>query len=96
MKVLTLKIEQSFLKSIERAMKKNHYSTKTEFIREALREKLEHLDKEERIKQLSKVYGMGKEKYGNLTDKDLKKSRKKVEKEIKQNQKKLDSLKLSD
>ena len=82
MKVVTLKMEESFLKSIEKAMKKNHYSTKTEFIREALRDKLEQLDKEERIKQLSKVYGAGKEKYAHVKDKDLKRARKKTEKEF--------------
>lgn len=47
MESISLKMEEGFLKAIERAMKNNHYTTKTEFIREAIREKMRKLEEQE-------------------------------------------------
>ena len=44
---ISLKLEKNFSASIKRAMKRHNYSTKTEFIRDALREKLAQLEEQE-------------------------------------------------
>lgn len=38
MENISLKIEGNFLRALEKVMKKHHYSTKTEFIRESIRD----------------------------------------------------------
>lgn len=47
MENVSIKLEKSFLDTIEKIMKNHHYSTKTEFIREALREKIALLEEKE-------------------------------------------------
>ncbi|MDA3836132.1 MAG: ribbon-helix-helix domain-containing protein [Nanoarchaeota archaeon] len=47
MENISLKLEKNFADSIKRAMKNHNYSTKTEFIRAALREKLAQLEEQE-------------------------------------------------
>ncbi len=40
MEPITIKLENEFLKDMEKVMRKNRYATKSEFIREAIREKI--------------------------------------------------------
>jgi len=40
--MITLKLEDKFLKEIDRIAKENHYHNRTEFIRNALRDQLEY------------------------------------------------------
>ena len=47
METISLKLEPGFLREIERIMKKNRYMTKTEFIRESVRDKIRELEKQE-------------------------------------------------
>ena len=47
MENISLKLEKNFAASIKRAMKVHNYSTKTEFIRAALREKMAILEEQE-------------------------------------------------
>jgi metal-responsive CopG/Arc/MetJ family transcriptional regulator len=47
MENISLKLEENFLKAIMAVMKKNNYMTKTEFIREAIREKIRKLEEKE-------------------------------------------------
>ena len=47
MENISIKLEKNFSDSITRAMKRHNYSTKTEFIRSALREKLAKLEERE-------------------------------------------------
>ncbi len=47
MESISLKLEREFLKAIEAVMKKHNYMTKTEFIREAIREKVKKLEEKE-------------------------------------------------
>lgn len=54
MENISLKLEKEFLKIIETVMKKHNYMTKTEFIREAIREKIKVLEGKD-----SSVSGMG-------------------------------------
>ena len=51
MENISLKMEKEFLKVIEVVMKKHNYMTKTEFIREAIREKVKKLEEKEIIKE---------------------------------------------
>jgi len=47
MENVSLKLEQNFLLAIHKIMKKYNYMTKTEFIREALRDKIRRLEEKE-------------------------------------------------
>jgi len=49
MENVSLKLEPNFLLAINKIMKKYHYMTKAEFIREALREKIKMLEENEII-----------------------------------------------
>ena len=49
METISLKMETKLIKDIDRAMKRHRYSTRTEFIRDAIRNKLGALGKEEAI-----------------------------------------------
>ena len=42
-------MEENFLKAIEKVMKRHNYMTKTEFIREAIRDKMRKLEEKEII-----------------------------------------------
>ena len=47
MENVSLKLEKNFLDAIEKVMKKHNYMTKTEFIRESIRDKLRRLEERE-------------------------------------------------
>jgi len=79
MEPVTIRFEDSFLHDIEKVMKKNRYATKTEFIREAVREKIKELEKEEALTRVRKLYGASKRK---TTDEELHKAGEKAIKEI--------------
>jgi metal-responsive CopG/Arc/MetJ family transcriptional regulator len=49
MENISLKMEENFLKAIEKVMKRHNYMTKTEFIREAIRDKMRKLEEKEII-----------------------------------------------
>jgi len=49
-------------------LKRNRYSTRTEFIRDAIREKLSDLEKEELLRSVAKLKGSSKRK---TTDEQL-------------------------
>ena len=44
MENISLKLEKEFRKAMEETMRKHNYMTKTEFIREAIREKMKKLE----------------------------------------------------
>jgi len=44
MENISLKLEKEFRKAMEEVMKKHNYMTKTEFIRESIREKMKILE----------------------------------------------------
>ena len=82
MENLSLKLESPILKQIEKRMVEFNYSTKTEFIREAIRDKLQILDKEaERKKAFNALYnarGVFKDKLKPMTDSEFRKLRTKA------------------
>ena len=47
MENISLKLERNFLNAIIRVMKKHNYVTKTEFVREAVRDKIRMLEERE-------------------------------------------------
>ena len=49
MENVSLKLEKNFLNAIEEVMKKYNYMTKTEFIRESIRDKIRKLEEKEII-----------------------------------------------
>ena len=59
MESITIKVEDNLAKEINRAMK-NGYTTKTEFIREAVRDKLNEIKKEDVLEELKEYFGKAK------------------------------------
>ena len=55
MQTISLKLEKGLAKSIEKTMKENNYATKTEFIREAVREKITKLDREKIFREIEEL-----------------------------------------
>lgn len=49
MENVSLKLEENFLRAVEKVMKKHNFMTKTEFIREAIRDKIRRLEEKEII-----------------------------------------------
>jgi metal-responsive CopG/Arc/MetJ family transcriptional regulator len=68
METISLRLEDEFLQDVERIMKKYRYSTKTEFVRAAIRDKIKELQKEELLKRVSLLAGSSKKK---TTDEQL-------------------------
>ena len=68
MEPVTIKFEEDFIKFIESIMKRHHYATISEFIRDAFREKVKELEKDEMLKSIEKIAGSSKRK---TTDEDL-------------------------
>lgn len=62
MQVISLKMEESLLEEIDSTLAKHRYSTRTEFIRDAIRGKLTTLEKEEAIRKLTAYKGFLKGK----------------------------------
>ena len=62
MEAVSLKLEDTFLRDIEKTMKKFRYTTKTEFIRESIRDKINDLEKEAALLRVNALYGASKRK----------------------------------
>ncbi|MBI2655731.1 ribbon-helix-helix protein, CopG family [Candidatus Woesearchaeota archaeon] len=75
METITIKMEDKLLEEIDQKLEDHRYSTRTEFIRDAIREKLSELEKEEVLKNLAKLKGFSKRK---TTDEQLHIAREKV------------------
>jgi metal-responsive CopG/Arc/MetJ family transcriptional regulator len=68
METISLKMEETLLQEIDRKLMSNRYSTRTEFIRDAIRDKLSDLDKEEMLRRIASLHGSSKRK---TSDEDL-------------------------
>ena len=55
MEIISLKMEDGILQEIDQQLIKHRYSTRTEFIRDAIREKLSELEQQEVLKELAKL-----------------------------------------
>ncbi len=71
MDTISLKLENQILNEIDVKLTKHRYSTRTEFIRDAIREKLSELEKEEILKNIARLRGSSKRK---TTDEQLHKA----------------------
>lgn len=79
METISLKLDKTLLKNIDKNLSKHNFSTRTEFIRTAIRDKLEGLTKEELIKEFLKFKGAS----GKLTtEKEYERIREQAIKEI--------------
>ncbi len=72
MEVISLKLDEQMLKNIDSALKKHNFSTRTEFIRDAIRTRLSRLEKDEVIAKLAAFKGSVKSKT-KLTDEEVRK-----------------------
>jgi len=73
--MITVKLEDMFLKEIDSIVKGQGYQNRTEFIRNALREKVEETKLKEAMMQMAKLKGASKKK---TSDEHLEKIRQKV------------------
>ena len=71
--MITLKLDHQFLRDMDTIVKKQGYHTRTEFIRNALREKLEEARIKEAMVQIAHLKGGSKKK---TSDRQLEKLRK--------------------
>jgi len=79
MEALSLKLDKNMLNNIDVNLKKNNFSTRTEFIRTAIRDKLEDLSKDELVREFMKYKGKAKKK---TTYEENRKTREIVSKEL--------------
>jgi len=70
METISLKLEDQLLKDIDKSFKKYRYSTRTEFIRDAIRSKITRLEKDEIIRKLTALKGSLKGKRKNISDEE--------------------------
>ena len=75
METISLKLENGLLDEIDQKLNKHRYSTRTEFIRDAIREKLSDLEKDELLKAIVKLRGVSKRR---TTEKQLHEAREKA------------------
>jgi len=62
MESVNLKLEKGLLNKIDSSLEEYHFSTRTEFIRTAIREKLSEMEKEKIILGINKLKGSSKHK----------------------------------
>ncbi|MBS3127575.1 hypothetical protein J4410_00335 [Candidatus Woesearchaeota archaeon] len=82
METISVRFEEDFVDDIEKAMKDHRYATKTEFIREAVREKIRDLEKQEALLRLEKAYGAGTRKGRKITEEKIHRAREEAVMEI--------------
>lgn len=75
MEMVSLKLDENMLKTMDKSLRKHNFSTRTEFIRDAIREKLEELNREELMNEFLKFKGKAKK---SVSDATLKKIREDV------------------
>ncbi|MDO8642771.1 MAG: ribbon-helix-helix domain-containing protein [Candidatus Woesearchaeota archaeon] len=60
METISLKLEENILGEIDEKLAAHRYSTRSEFIRDAIREKLSDLEKDELLKRITMLRGSSK------------------------------------
>ncbi len=70
--MITLKLDDRFLKEIDIIVKKEFYQNRTEFIRAALREKLNYEELKRKYPEVGKLKGASKKK---VTDEEYERAR---------------------
>ena len=77
--MITVKMEDRFLQEIDSIVEKEGYQNRTEFIRNALREKLEESKLKEAMIEISRLKGASKKR---TTDKEYEEIRKRAFEEL--------------
>ena len=72
MESITIKVEDDFAKEINTAMHP-YYSTKTEFIRDAIRDKIKFIKKESAMMELARYFGKAKTKTSYFEERKIRK-----------------------
>lgn len=75
MEIISLKVDETMLHNMDNIIRDHNFSTRTEFIRDAIREKLEELHRDELMNQFLALKGKAKK---NTTDEEREKIRDKV------------------
>ena len=78
MESITIKVDKAMAKELEQSMKPD-YATKTEFIREAIRDKMEERRKQESLRDLAKHFGRARTRTTDAEDRMI---REKVSREL--------------
>ncbi len=60
--MITVKLNDSFLKEIDRVVKKENYQNRTEFIRNALREKIDSVKYKQALEEIAHLKGASNKK----------------------------------
>jgi metal-responsive CopG/Arc/MetJ family transcriptional regulator len=79
MEIVTVRFEEQVLKNMDEVIAKNNFNSRTEFIREAVRDKLTEAQKDELIKQFLSLRGKASIK---TMPEDDKRIREEVSKEL--------------
>ena len=79
METISIRLDDGMMKELDRIMRKHHFATLTEFVRDAIRTRLKELEKEELLKAVGKLYGSSKKK---TTDEELHKAGEEVFREL--------------
>jgi len=70
MEIISLKLDEHLLKHIDSNLKKYNFSTRTEFVRDAIRQHLKELEKQECLRNLVLYRGSLKGKAKNINDEE--------------------------
>jgi len=79
MQIVTVKFQENVLQVMDSAIERHNFNSRTEFIREAVRDKLAGLTKEELVAEFLKYKGKAKTK---LTDEQFKQIRAQAGKDL--------------
>jgi len=71
--MITVKLEDTFLEDIDRIVKKEGYQNRTEFIRAALRERIEKIKLKDAMMSLAPLRGAAKKKTSEKEYEDIRK-----------------------
>ena len=75
MEIVSVKFQEDVLKKVDDTISKHNFNSRTEFIREAVRDKLEDLSREDLIKEFMKFRGKAPKQ---TTDEERAKTREKA------------------
>lgn len=73
METVSVKFQEDVLKKMDKAQEQHNFNSRTEFIREAIRDKLEELNKKDLIKEFLKLRGKAKVKTSFEEERKIKK-----------------------
>ena len=77
METISIRLDENMANEIEKIMRRHHFSTLTEFVRDAIRNRMKDLEHEELKRRIERLAGSSKHK---TSDEDLHKARERLEK----------------